>query len=117
LVGSIFHMARKIVSEMTYNVSMGTLNPTIPYHNWEVGMLCGMTLVQFASTDNGIQCDGNLPTVATRERLGCKSIIITNALFVYNAFSNTDTLQFVTVKRKIKYARSLSRKPAMNQST
>jgi len=31
LVGSIFHMTRKIVSEMTYNVSMGTLNPTIPY--------------------------------------------------------------------------------------
>ena len=29
LVGSIFHMTRKIVSEMTYNVSMGTLNPTI----------------------------------------------------------------------------------------
>ena len=34
LVGSIFHMTRKIVSEMTYNVSMGTLNPTIPYHTW-----------------------------------------------------------------------------------
>jgi len=32
LVGSIFHMTRKIVSEMTYNVSMGTLNHTIPYH-------------------------------------------------------------------------------------
>jgi len=31
LVGSIFHMTRKIVSEMTYNVSMETLNPTIPY--------------------------------------------------------------------------------------
>ena len=31
LVGSIFHMTRKIVSEMTYNVLMGTLNPTIPY--------------------------------------------------------------------------------------
>ena len=31
LVGSVFHMTRKIVSEMTYNVSMGTLNPTIPY--------------------------------------------------------------------------------------
>ena len=31
LVGSIFHMTRKIVSEMTYNVSMGTLNPTIPH--------------------------------------------------------------------------------------
>jgi len=29
LVGSIFHMTREIVSEMTYNVSMGTLNPTI----------------------------------------------------------------------------------------
>ena len=25
-------MTRKIVSEMTYNVSSGTLNPTIPYH-------------------------------------------------------------------------------------
>ena len=36
LVGSIFHMTRKIVSEMTYNVSMGTLNPTIPYHTSEV---------------------------------------------------------------------------------
>ena len=34
LVGSIFHMTRKIVSEMTYNVSMGTLNPTIPYHTF-----------------------------------------------------------------------------------
>ena len=36
LVGSIFHMTRKIVSEMTYNVSMGTLNPTIPilYHTY-----------------------------------------------------------------------------------
>ena len=33
LVGSIFHMTRKIVSEMTYNVSMGTLNPTIPYYD------------------------------------------------------------------------------------
>ena len=33
LVGSIFHMTRKIVSEMTYNVSMETLNPTIPYHD------------------------------------------------------------------------------------
>jgi len=33
LVGSIFHMTRKIVSEMTYNVSMGTLNPTIPYYS------------------------------------------------------------------------------------
>jgi len=25
------HLTRKIVSEMTYNVSSGTLNPTIPY--------------------------------------------------------------------------------------
>ena len=36
LVGSIFHMTRKIVSEMTYNVSMGTLNPTIPYHTCQL---------------------------------------------------------------------------------
>ena len=38
LVGSIFHMTRKIVSEMTYNVSMGTLNPTIPYYT----ILCAL---------------------------------------------------------------------------
>jgi len=39
LVGSIFHMTRKIVSEMTYNVSMETLNPTIPYHCLPVELL------------------------------------------------------------------------------
>ena len=32
-------MTRKIVSEMTYNVSMGTLNPTIPYHTAGSGTL------------------------------------------------------------------------------
>ena len=26
------HLTRKTVSEMTYNVSSGTLNPTLPYH-------------------------------------------------------------------------------------
>jgi len=26
------HLTHKIVSEMTYNVSSGTLNPTIPQH-------------------------------------------------------------------------------------
>ena len=31
-------MTRKIVSEMTYNVSMGTLNPTIPYQEDGTGM-------------------------------------------------------------------------------
>ena len=36
LVGSIFHMTRKIVSEMTYNVSMGTLNPTILYYYCDI---------------------------------------------------------------------------------
>jgi len=40
LVGSIFHMTHKIVSEMTYNVSMGTLNPTIPYHTSQVSVYC-----------------------------------------------------------------------------
>ena len=28
------HLTCKIVSEMTYNVSSGTLNPTIPYHTY-----------------------------------------------------------------------------------
>ena len=30
-----------LVSEMTYNVSMGTLNPTIPYHSRSVAYLGG----------------------------------------------------------------------------
>ena len=32
-------MTRKIVSEMTYNVLMGTLNPTIPYLFVDYGRL------------------------------------------------------------------------------
>jgi len=28
------HVTRKIVSKMTYNVSSGTLNTTIPYHTY-----------------------------------------------------------------------------------
>ena len=44
LVGSIFHVTRKIVSEMTYNVSMGTLNPTIPYHT-RYRLNCAMHIV------------------------------------------------------------------------
>jgi len=47
LVGSIFHMTRKIVSEMTYNVSMGTLNPTIPYHT--VAVCCELLMTDFDS--------------------------------------------------------------------
>jgi len=35
------HLTCKIVSEMTYNVSNGTLNPTIPYHvNVNVHVSC-----------------------------------------------------------------------------
>jgi len=30
------HLTCKIVSEMTYNVSSGTLNPTIPYHTIQI---------------------------------------------------------------------------------
>jgi len=45
LVGSIFHMTRKIVSEMTYNVSMGTLNPTIPYHQGKCVLAFGVPAI------------------------------------------------------------------------
>ena len=38
-------MTRKIVSEMTYNVSMGTLNPTIPYQYLPV--LCNVHVKGF----------------------------------------------------------------------
>jgi len=41
-------MTRKIVSEMTYNVSMGTLNPTIPYHTTlPVSALVGLVTLTF----------------------------------------------------------------------
>jgi len=48
LVGSVFHMTRKIVSEMTYNVSMGTLNPTIPYHTIINSHDCASGLILYA---------------------------------------------------------------------
>jgi len=37
-------VTRKIVSEMTYNVSSGTLNPTIPYHTipYDAMRKCGL---------------------------------------------------------------------------
>ena len=54
LVGSIFHMTRKIVSEMTYNVSMGTLNPTIPYL-----LPCGAGTTCFHVV-NGVICSTNV---------------------------------------------------------
>jgi len=45
-----------IVSEMTYNVSMGTLNPTIPYHT-----LCGLLtkLIQHLSVDSQVLVQEN----------------------------------------------------------
>ena len=43
-------MTRKIVSEMTYNVSMGTLNPTIPYHTISQ-MLCDLLKLGYMHTD------------------------------------------------------------------
>jgi len=36
------YLARKIVSEMTYNVSSGTLNTTIPYHTPREDLACTM---------------------------------------------------------------------------
>ena len=41
------HTTRKIVSEVTYNVSSGTLNPTIPYH---LRVCLSVTLVYLVET-------------------------------------------------------------------
>ena len=49
LVGSIFHMTRKIVSEMTYNVSMGTLNPTIPLYHTMLTVQCDIVDIDHSS--------------------------------------------------------------------
>ena len=45
LVGSIFHMTRKIVSEMTYNVSSGTLNSTNSTHTNKQTRKLGVNLI------------------------------------------------------------------------
>ena len=34
-VGWVIHLTGEIVSKMTYNVSSGTLNPTMPYHQYQ----------------------------------------------------------------------------------
>jgi len=57
LVGSIFHVTRKIVSEMTYNVSMGTLNPTILYYT-----------LSAASCKAGVYARCRLKTIETEMR-------------------------------------------------
>ena len=74
LVGSIFHMICKIVSEMTYNVSMGTLNPTIPYQlGFPCTPRCGclntvhphchwMLIMQLVSCNQDFPADGKLIT-------------------------------------------------------
>jgi len=38
------HLTRKIVPEMTYNVSSGTLNSTIPYHTKMCFITCSGSL-------------------------------------------------------------------------
>ena len=75
LVGSIFHMTRKIVSEMTYNVSMGTLNPTIPIHTYvtinTVACQCDASITTLWPVPNYTSCwqrhvwVNNLPGVVT----------------------------------------------------
>jgi len=46
------HLTCKIVSEMTYNVSSGTLNPTLPYNtiNGHSGASC-LALVSFGGVN------------------------------------------------------------------
>ena len=48
------HVTRKIVSEMTYNVSSGTLKPTIPYH-W-LGQWCLLAAPDQLSISAGNAC-------------------------------------------------------------
>jgi len=71
LVGSIFHMTRKIVSEMTYNVSMGTLNPTIPYQVGWLGLRVDSHLALFyihwmnwVNSQNDLCHDGSTITLS-----------------------------------------------------
>jgi len=50
------HLTRKIVSEITYNVSSGTLNPTLPYHTirllkTDTGLTYHLILNHFSSSN------------------------------------------------------------------
>ena len=95
LVGSIFHMTRKIVSEMTYNVSMGTLNPTIPYHTClslvvhvvrgRPGAVCSNLLV-------GVQCKQVLPVLQCLTR----GIAFVSSLFDFAIAAQWQTEGFLT---------------------
>jgi len=50
------HLTCKIVSEMTYNVSSGTLNPTIQYHT-VLNLMSGGNKFLLAETQH---CDANV---------------------------------------------------------
>ena len=56
------HVTRKIVSEMTYNVSSGTLNSTIPSVQGQISLwLCSHTIVVFPYQTSWQYFDGALP--------------------------------------------------------
>ena len=83
LVGSIFHMTRKIVSEMTYNVSMGTLNPTIPYHTNKMRIQtkkCGVQNGKIRSPTHGI----HYGTVSLKWRL---YVTMVSSIFSFSSAS------------------------------
>ena len=88
LVGSIFHMTRKIVSEMTYNVSMGTLNPTIPYHTKKVGpkMMARTTSI---TMQNLVEIARH---VRRRERMKCDVFTFLFLFFENNARRSSTAL-------------------------
>ena len=77
LVGSIFHMTRKIVSEMTYNVSMGTLNHTIPYHTipYDISAAVSECSVIVGFNDDGGSITVQWLDVVLRVSIGCVIVL------------------------------------------
>ena len=100
-------MTRKIVSEMTYNVSMGTLNPTIPYHTKNLLPITGWT----AELVTLCQCDAWL-------RLPSQPYSIAGLLSVlnYTAYDGEDCEQLAQNGNETASGQELNLRPLMIMS-
>ena len=55
-MGDVHHCSWPPVSEMTYTVSSGTLNSTIPYHSWADMARCGLSVLTVPLNTNQHTC-------------------------------------------------------------
>ena len=84
-------MTRKIVSEMTYNVSMGTLNPTIPRLSTETFHGDGTLFIQrvaYSFFHGRSTVESVYSTCVMRLCINCTDAVLCGSVFMYTYIIN-----------------------------